>query len=400
MAGPFLTRDTELLFKTESTWGTDPTLAGTDALAHKVVAGFGFNRVVARFDRDQDRAPGVADILSTHKGREHSTWDLECDVVPSGNASTPTAPDIDPVLYSLFGSRATATAHTTTTAGSAGTSIVLTGGGGAASGIPTGGGVLIACDVSAAVGVEVRFVVSRSTDTLTIDRAFTTDPASGRAVYVGTTYTLLQTATVSSYIKGFMGAGNNMRYAVPGAITQSGTLSINGASDTPVAGWSFSGLGAAITTHSLSRPTMTTAGVPLIPTASKVWIGSSAAAKIVNAELALKNILDLRMNDLGSLMPTGVKRTGNSSRYDHTMKLDILLEDGGAIEGYYSGSANLTAYDVIVQLGVAPGAMLAWRARNWIPDAPLGDVDNEVAINAAGRCYGTAGDDSVVLTVF
>ncbi len=60
MAGPFLTRDSELLVKVESAWGTDPTLAGTDAFAHKVLAGFGFGRVQARFDRDKDRAPAVA----------------------------------------------------------------------------------------------------------------------------------------------------------------------------------------------------------------------------------------------------------------------------------------------------------------------------------------------------
>jgi hypothetical protein len=399
MAGPFLSRDTELLIKAESAWGTDPTPAGTDAFVHKVLAGFGFTKVIARFDRDKDRSPLVADVLTAHKGREHSTFQVDCDVVPSGNASTPTAPDIDPLLYSLFGAHSTLTAHTTTAAGSAGTSIVLTTGGGAASGIPVGGGCLIACDVSTAVGVEVRYVVSRTTDTLTIDRAFTTDPAAGRAVYVGTTYTLTQTATISAYIKAYMGGGDNARYAVPGAIVQSGVLSINGAQDTPVAGFSFSGLGSAVTTHTLTRPTMTTAGVPLIPTASKVWIGASAAAKIVNAELAVKNILDLRMNDIGSLAPVGVKRTANGSRYDNQMKLDILLESG-TIEGYYTNNASLTAYDVIVQLGVAPGAMVAWRCRNWIPDTPLGDVDGEVAINAAGRCYGSSGDDSVVLTVF
>lgn len=399
MAGPFLTRDTELLVKVESAWGTDPTIAGTDAFVHKVLSGFGFTKVIARYDRDKDRAPLVADVLTTHRGREHSTFQIECDVIPSGNAATPTAPDIDPLLYSLFGAHSTLTAHTTTDTGSSGTSIVLTAGGGAASGIPTGGGCLIACDVSAAVGVEVRYVVSRSTDTLTIDRAFTADPLTGRAVYVGTTYSLTQLATISAYIKAYMGGGDNARYAVPGAIVQSGTLSINGAQDTPVAGWSFSGMGGAVTTHSLSRPTMTTAGVPLIPTTSKVWIGSSAAAKVVNAELSVKNILDLRMNDIGSLAPVGVKRTGNGSRYDNMLKLDLLLESG-TIEGYYSNNTNLTAYDVIVQLGIAPGAMVAWRCRNWIPDTPLGDVDGEVAINASGRCYGSSGDDSVVLTVF
>lgn len=400
MAGPFLTRDTEVLAGIESTYGVDPTLAGTDAFAHKVLSsGYPFKRVISRFDRDQDRSPGGADIITTHKGREHSEWNIDCDVVPSGNAATPTLPDIHPFLLGLFGSHAIGTAHTTTDTGSAGTSIVLAAGGGNASGIPTGGGCLIACDVSTAAGVEVRYVVSRSTDTLTIDRAFTTDPAAGRAVYVGTTYTLLQSAQKSLRIAGYMGAGNNVRYAAPGCIVQKGTLSMSAASDTPVAGLAFSGMGKAVVAHTLSRPTMTTAGVPLIPTTSKVWIGASALAKAVSMELSLTNTLALRQNDLSSLEPTGVKGTEKGSRYDHMFKLDCILESG-TVEGYYSGHPTLTAYDVIVQLGVAPGAMVAWRMRNWIPDVPQGDIEGEVALNMAGRCYGSVGDDSVVLTVF
>lgn len=393
MAGPFLLRDWELAAKIESAYGTDPTIGAADFFKH--TSNLGYERQASRYDRENDRDRNQADVLSTHKGREHTNWNVACDLIPSGNAVTPTAPDIDPFLEALLGTKQTGTAHTTTAAGSAGTSINLTPGGGAASGIPTGGGVLIACDVSTAVGVEVRFVVSRSTDTLTIDRAFTADPASGRNVYVGTTYQLSEAALKSLRIQNWLD-GDNFRRSIPGAIVQSGVLDMNWAQDNPVARIAFNGQSQQLGSHSTARPTPVTAGVPLIPTEGKVFIGASGVLRVVNMQLNINTGLALRMNTSGSLYPTGVKRTENNSRYMITQMLDLLFETG-TIEGYFDNAGALTSYDVICQLGVSVGNIVAWRTRNWIPDVPLTEIDGEVGISAQGRCYGVSGDDSLYL---
>lgn len=397
-----LTRDTTLLAGLESTWGVDPVLSGADAFDHKVLTGVGFERNIARYNRTDDRSPAVADILSTQRGRESTAVEVAADLVPSGNSITPTAPDIDPFFHALFGARSTLTAHTTTDAGSAGTSLVLAPGGGAASGIPTGGGCLIACDVSALVGVEVRYVVSRTVDTVTLNRAFTSDPAAGRAVYVGTTYRLDQAATNSLWLSAFSGAGNYLRYAVPGTVIQSGGITINGAQDTPVVGVTFSGMGAAAVAHTLDYPTLVTSGLPLIPQTSKIWISGDGSARVVNATLNITNTLELRMNAINSITAVGVKRTANGGRYAHTMGLDIIYEpSGGAVvRDMYLNHPLLQAYDVIVQLGTMPGDMAAWYCPHWVPDVPAGSTDGEMSFNSTGPCYGVVGDDSVFLTIF
>lgn len=389
---PFLLRDYELAAKIESAYGTDPTIAAADFFKHTTQ--LAFERVQSRYDRDQDRDKDQADVITTHRGRESSTWKMGCDLIPSGAAITPTPPDVDPFMVGMFGNSHTGSAHTTTDTGSTGVTLNLTTGGGAASGIPTGGGVLIACDVSSVVGVEVRFVVSRAGDVVTLDRAFTADPATGRAVYVGTTYQLTEANSKTLRIQEWLD-GNNFRHAIPGAAVQNMTLDSNWAQDNPVAKLSFEGVGGAITTHSTSRPTPTTAGVPLIPTEGKVWVGSTLV-RPVNIQLKMNNGLENRANTSASLVPTGVKRTANNSRYNHTQQLDLLLETG-AIEGYFDNASSLTAYDVIVQLGVSVGSIVAWRTRKFIPDAKTQDTDGEVGLSLMGRCYGSSGDDSVYL---
>ena len=396
MAGPWRTIDFELFAQLEAAFGTSPgALAGTDAFkCHALVP---FKRVISRYDRDKDQG-NQASVLSTQKGREKSSWSLSGDLIPSGNAATPTAPDMDNLFEAHLGEKFTCIANTTTAAGSAGVTLNLTAGGGAASAIRTGGGDLIAIDVDATNGVEVRQVISRATDVVTLDRALSANPAVSRNVYVGTTYRLLASALKTLHLWQYLNS-DNFRHKTGGNIANAMKLSCDFSSQTPIAEVTFGGEGLQIVAHATARPTPTTAGEPLLPTEAKVFIGASGKLCAVKAGIDSNNGLELRESESCSLYPTGVKRTGNGGRYAVTQDLDLLLVSG-IVEGYYDNASALTAYDVIVQLGVSVGKIVAWRTPKFILDADPGDQDGEVSLQMKGKCYGLTSVDTELAVAF
>ncbi len=392
--------DHDLAFQVESTYGTDPgAVAGTDFFKSQADPGM-IKRVIARYDRQGDNDYAQGSVLSTTKGREHSEITIPFDIIPNGATGTPTKPDISDLLKVHFGTESTLTAHTTTDTGSVGTSIVLAAGGGAASGIPAGGGCLIACNVSSGVGVEVRRVISRSTDTLTIDRAFTADPATGRAVYVGTTYKYSSSTQLSGTLKQFIG-GSTVKNKVTGVILPNLSIDCDAGTDEVVVKGSVSGMGTQLQSLADSRPSITTNGVPLAGIVGKIWIGSTkfCATKV---GFTSNNAAELRKNEFCSLYPRGVKRTGNNGRFLTSMSIDLFYSGGDEdVQTIYANAQSLTAQSVIVQLGDAVGAMVAWACPRFIADPSLTSINGEFGVNfGGGRCYGTSGDDEIFFTVF
>lgn len=391
----YLDRDHELSVQAESTYGTDPGAASAgDFFKHKTNPDQ-FRQVRARYDRDQDRDYNSGSVIEAHEGRKHSEFSIACDVIPSGNASTPTAPDVHVLLKTHFGAEHTATAHTTTTTGSTGTALELTTGGGAASGIQAGD--LIAVDVNSTYSYEVRRVVNLATDTVTMDLALSANPATGRTVKVGTTYRYSSTAALSCAIKRWI-AGAGKRYTHLGAIVPEFTLETNFEQETPVAMMTFAGRAKGQGTHSDSRPTPTTAGSPLVPSIGRVWVGSTKLC-LVNFRVTSNNGRELREAEGCSLQPTGVKFTGNNSRHNAQLELDAFFttgdEDTAAI--YDALIAALTSYSVIIQLGQTPGSIVALCAPAFKPEPELSSRNGEVGVRLVGRCYATNGDDELFL---
>jgi hypothetical protein len=393
MPGPFVPRDFEIFVQLEAAYGVSPgALAGTDAFKSRTK--FPFSRVLARKDRDDDMDNGQASVNTTQVGRESGGWSASLAGIPSGNASTPTEPDVDPFLEAHLGTKHKATAHTTTAAGSVGTAINFTAGGVAASGVAIGD--LIAIDISAAVGYEVRQITALpGGDVVTVDRAFTTDPAAARTVKVGTTYRLSSAQTKALHLWGYL-SGDNFRHKMPGCILQDLSLDLDFNNPTPELMLALAGIGKPIETHSTARPTPVTAGQPLVAPEGKVFIGASGALGVTKVGLKSNNGLDLRQSESNSRFPTGVKRTANKSRFNITQAIDLLLTTG-SIEGYFDGASSLTAYDIIVQLGIIPGSIVAWRTPKFIPDAAIGDTGEEVNVSLTGRCYSPVADDEVSL---
>jgi hypothetical protein len=389
-----LERDYELAAQLEATFATSPgALAGADFFKSRTR--LPFKRAVSRYDRDNDMDNDQASVVSTQKGRERGSWSITGDIIPAG-AATPTKPDMDLFLEAHLGTAKLATAHTTLASGSTATVLNFTAGGVAASG--TAVGDLIAVNVDATFGYEVREVITIATDAVTVDRALSAAPAAAQAVKTGATFRLSEAQLKTLHIWGYLN-GNNFRHKMGGCIVRDLAMDIDFSGETPVATINVSGEGQQLVTHTTSRPTPVTAGQPLLPSEGKCWLGT-ALTRIVKAGIKSNNGIDLRAVDSTSLLPTGVKRTGNKGRYMVTQALDLLITDATS-EGYFDNAASLSALDVIVQLGVTPGQIVAWRTRNWIPDGDVSGIGEEAAISLAGRAYATAAAlDSEVVIAF
>jgi hypothetical protein len=392
MAGPFHIRDTELAVQKEVTYATSPgALAGGDFFKHHYITGL--KRDISRYDRDQDADFQQASVLAFQLGRKKSSWSIPMDIAPAG-AGTPTAPDIDLLLEAGMGAKHAATAHTTTGTGSTGVTLELASGGGAASGIAVGD--LIAVDVSATFGYEVRRVTAISTDTVTVNAAFSANPASGRTVKVGVTYKMQASPIISLYFWKFN--GDDLRYVMPGSIVKEIALNIDFAQRAPVLGGTFTIEGRNEATQSgTSRPTPVTAGVPLVPSEGKLFLGA-VKHPVVTAGLNINGSLMLRENESSSLEPSGAKRTENNSRYNVTQNLTFLSRttspDSKAV---YDAGSSLAVQDAIMQLGVSPGNIVAWATPRYVPEISDQEIEGEVGYTATGRCYGTSGNDEVYL---
>lgn len=394
-----LENDHDIAVQAEVTYGLDPGApTATQFFKHQAGPGM-IERVIARYDRQLDRDYQQGSVLTTAKGRESSKLSIPFDVIPNGTAATPTLSDIHPVLLAHFQTHQLGTAHTTTAAGSTGVTLNLTAGGGAASGIPTTGGVLIAVDIAAGA-YEVRRVISRATDVVTVDLAFTSNPAAAQTVKVGTTYRFSssqapRSVTVKQYLN-----GTTKRTKVTGVIFPDLSIDCDASSQEIVVKGNVSGVGQQHQTHADARPTIVTTGVPLSGIVGKIWIGASkfCATKV---GFNSNNGMELRQNEFCSLNPRGVKRTANNSRFTVGQSLDLFYTSGDEdVHTIYDNAQSLTPQSVIVQLGNSPGNIVAWATPRFIADPKLMAINGEFGVTfGGGRCYGTAADDEIFFAI-
>jgi Phage tail tube protein len=389
----FLLNQNELAVAQESTYGVEPAAPVGADFFRQTSSHVGIQHVQGAEANDRERNGTTSSVLTQFRGRKSANVSIETDLIPSGNASTPTAPDIDVLLKAIFGSKRTATANSTLTTGSTTTVINLTTGGVAAMGLAVGD--LIGVDVSTTYGIEVREVTSITTDAVTVDRALSAAPASGRAVKGAVTYSLDSAEFISVYLWLF-GSGTGYRHAVPGLGLNDFTLGISFAQDVPRASLAFTGMGMGEVDHTQTRPTPTLAGSPLAPITGFAWLGASKAC-LVAANLHVNNGNELRNNESCTLEASGLRRTGNNGRFLAEMSLDMYLRDTNLTT--YANGRTLTAIDALVQLGDTGGSMLAWRMRNWQPRSERYEQDTEVGLRLAGRGFGSSGDDEVKLAL-
>lgn len=395
MAGPWSSNELEFASQVEASYATSPgALVGADFF--RMNAEFPFGRNVARLDRDKDSGTH-ASVLGTQKGRENGTFKLSGNIIPSGNAVTPTLPDIHDLLRCHFGSFHLCTAHTTLVAGSTTTVLNFAVGGVAASGVQVGD--LIMVDVDATNGMEVRPITVVAGDVVTVSPPLSAAPAAAQAVKVGVTYSFLYSALLGAHLWQYLD-GDNFRHKMGGCAISDMGIKIDASSRTPVATIEFSGEGEKIQTQTTARPTpVYSSADPIIPSAGKAYIGASGKLCVLGAAISSNNAMELRQNESCSLFPSGIRRSGNGGRYNITQELEMLLVSG-TVEGYFDNASGLTAYNAIVQLGVLPGQTVAWWTPKWIIDSELGESEIEVSEMNKGRAYALTTHDTELKLAF
>lgn len=393
----FLLNENELAIAKETTYGTEPgggpgPVAG-DFFKHTSTH-VGIVAVQEAQANDQQRDGASASVSGQFLGRKSSTVSIETDLIPSGVSGTPTAPDIDVLLEALLGSKHTNDAHSTLTSGSTTTDLELTTGGVAAMDLQIGD--LIGVDVSSTYGIEVREVVDIDTDTVTVDRALSGAPASGRAVNGGTTYRLDHEAFISAWLWLFA-SEERARHSVPGLGIQDLVLALAFTQAVPMAKLTFTGVGKFETEHTRTRPTPTTAGSPLAPIVGSAWFGTSKAC-VLALNLHINNGLALRNNESCTLEPTGLRRTENNARWLVEQSIDVYLTDANL--SMYTAGRTMTSVDSIVQLGDTVGQMMAWRCRDWQPRSERFEQETEMGLRLTGRAYDSALANQEIVLAF
>jgi hypothetical protein len=396
MAGPFNESDYELFVKTESSYG-DAAATPSAGDAVRTRTRFPFKREKARLYRDQDM-DGTSSVASVAGGREHGTWEIPAALTPSGVSATPTAPDLGEVFKAWFGVEDVGVGHSTLTTGSTTTVLQGTAGAVAALGLVVGDFVGVQAPAATpTLGVEVRQVTSITTDAITVDRALTSAPLTGRALYGCVTYKLSRSVINSLALFSYLN-GDNAEEKLTGAICSDMKIDYDAGSDTPELTLTFSGMGKKVEPFTHTKPTGTFAGENLIPPAVYAYFGTDKHC-ILNFSLNANNALDLRNNESCTLNPSGTKRTGNNGKYNVEFDVAMMLTTG-TVEGYYDAADDLTKYDVLVQCGTELGKGFAFRLPAYCPDADRGIEDGEVSLELSGRALGTGVADTEITCCF
>jgi hypothetical protein len=382
----YRSKDVLFFLQEESAFNVEPdaVAAGDAALTRTVMP---FKRTVARLKRTKDLDRSASTYL-VQKGREKSEFSFENAVLPSGVTAAPSAPDNFVLPKTHFGTTSAHAAHSTTTTGSAGVALNLTTGGVAAMGLVVGD--IIFVNVSAAVGIEARQVRALpGSDVVTMCRALTADPATGRAVYGGVQYKYSRTSLLSFHGYQYVD-GDNHREACGGINPMKYELSADFSGDTTEVQEKYTGEGAQLYpyTTAMPSPTLAANATPLVTQQGKVWLGANKTC-VNKVALSADNGIALIENGSCGAFPTGLKRTNNDGKFDVQLGIDYTLE----AQTHFDAADSLAEIDVLVQLGDELGHMVAFVCRRWVPNADRGDLDGLFADMLSGDCLATVGTE-------
>lgn len=438
----------EIVFlKQETTYGTVAHPAATEAVIHQK----------GTFNYNQERV-NRADKTSNRSTRERIThrkevqWSLELYNLPSGTSGT--APDITDALEYAFGSKKTISDHTIDM-GASTTSLPLTAGGtDYAAGDPVGW-------VNSSGDLEVSWVVSIMSNTLTISPAFSGAPANGGTIKGGVAYKLadvLGSLTITRILDNYQDVSvgcfiNDVKFEFPGTAEgtvmvggmgktsySSGTSALNGmVDDTTTSFVVTSGTGArfqantrlliesevvlvtAVSSDTLTvtraqagtsgaahatataigpyEPSRTLAGSPISGTiGSFIITGSSSARTAYKMQQA-----SITMNNQGSLRNSEFGTDSASGFFvnKRTVNFTITLWLEKEQAKLYNNAKSFTSQEITIQLGKTAGSVCAAhfiRAEFNIPKIEAPD-DSEVSVPFEGVALGSVatGNDELVV---
>lgn len=365
----------------ESTFGTSPGHAATDAIRHLAVKlqRNAFNRADSP---EKKWGPG----RTTRFDREETAdWSLEALLRPSGTLNT--LAEASEILEAGFGSKSNTTLSTTVSASPTPTATGCTVA--SATGLAKHQAILVVVS-----GVKyLRFLTDVTGSALTWAPALPAAPATGAALKGVCTYRLSTDLALSLAIAHYLHSDTTHSRLATGAVVD--RLAFDFARNDE-ARFSASGPCKTVTTPAASKPAAftTVGGNPPSGLTGQCYIGA-AAYKMLKLNAEITNGLRLRYT-FGSATPIEILPRG---RRLVTLGLDALVADESVI---YDNAESGTTVPVMLQQGFTEGNIVGLYAPLVDFDIPSpDDGDDEPTWPFKGVCLESADqqNDEVILAL-
>jgi hypothetical protein len=334
----------QVLIAEEATYGVTPSLLATMALRHLNI-GFAYNPK-NRVNSDEKKAsPGRKQRFdrATTAGLNLKSAYLR----PSGTIQT--IPECHLLLKHGLGAVTIGTL--TTTVASATSSTVFTVQAGQGANVAIGEFVSVRRAANANIP-EVRKVVAKATDQLTVSPALGGTPAAADTVKAGITYTLATNISKSISAVHYL---TDITRVVKGAVIDQLTLNFDRNNEVTLA---VTGPGQTLGTPA-SSPGFTTVGAQNPPSGLLGGLLINGTAyKFLKAQLVLKNNLTLVNENYGTSQAEDFYRNGFR---DISFTFDARVTDDVSV---YTIAKNVTSFEFFMQTGQTEGNIVAVYAPN------------------------------------
>lgn len=369
----------QMYAKKETTFGTVPALAATNAVRHKSITFPGSDVKNKRMITERQQSPFA---LATQMTDQRATAGFNYSGVlrPSGTLNT--VPELDPFLECGFGAKINTTLATTIASGAAIGGATLTSG----AGLAVGGALLITCP-DGKKRVRIITAINTGTGVATWAPNLPAIPSVGAAVKSALVYKFTQqnllSLSIAHYLKN-TDASAGLSRCLAGAIVDKLQMNFD-ANDDPM--FTASGGGKLLDASTApAQPggfTMVGSQPPSGITGELVVAG--VVTKFMKAGFDLSNALKLRAESYGYSSSEESYRAGRA-------EIGVDLQLRAETQTLYDLAVAGTTADILVQTGYVEGNIIAVRSPNVLFSVPDTDDpdDGEVSFPFKGKALETS----------
>lgn len=378
--------------KKETTYGTVPSLAASNAFRHKALTFPGSDVKNKRAIVEKQQSPFTLTTQMTD-GRITGGFNLNAILRPSGTINT--KPEIDPFLECAFGSVGNVTLSTTVASSGVVGGATLT----STTGLVVGGPLLITCPDGKKRARIIATLPGANAVTWVPNLPAGQAPSNGAAVKSGLRYGFsaqnLLSLSIAHYLKNTDGSAGLSR-CLSGAVVDKLSLNFD-ANDDPMITASGPGKWLDTATAPAQPGSFTTVGSQPPSGIVGDLVLANTAAKFLKLNIELTNGIKLRNESYGY---SSAEESYRSGRAEITVGLDMRAESESTLYDLAEAGTNA---GVFVQTGYTEGNIIAVYMPNvlfTVPDTDDPD-DGEVNFPFKGKAQETsdAALDALVLAL-
>lgn len=371
----------------EATYGQIPAITGANRIPAVLMTAQHQKEKAQRRDKTGSRTwPGVPQGL-----RRHTSFSLTSYMRDWADQTV--LPPHGPLFESALGAAGTIWAGGTATTGTDDSTIRFV----APHGLAPGQAIISAG--------EIRFVAAvADPSTVILNAPFSSIPTAGVPLGVTATYGLAEELPSFSLFD-YWDPSTAVQRVLPGSAIDRLTFKVNGdfhefefrgmAQDLVDSSSFEAGQGGATTFP--AEPAAAASGYSPVPgNLGQIWLGiiPNQFFTVSEASLELRNNVEMRNKEFGSILPRGITPGPREVR----MTLELFSQNDQATTALYQAARQQTPLSVMFQLGHTAGQLLGIYVKSLIPDVPEFDEgDNRLRWRFRDpRAQGTAGDEIAV----